>query len=73
MLTVLVLNKSFGALTSSVTLTTSATSAQVFQYSNANLSAIAKLNNAAVSQSGGVGSVTLTFPAQSITLLVMPR
>ncbi len=73
MLTVLVLNKSFGALTSSVSLTTSATSAQVYQYSNANLSAITKLSNATVSQSNGVGSVALTFPAQSITLLVMPR
>jgi len=75
MLTVLVLNKTFGALTSSVGLTTSATSTQVFQYSNANPSAIVKLANTAVTQpsSGGAASVAMTFPAQSITLLVMPR
>jgi hypothetical protein len=75
MLTVLVLNKSFGALTSSVGLTTSATTAQVFQYSNANTSAIVKQANVTVTQpsGGGAASVAMTFPAQSITLLVMPR
>jgi hypothetical protein len=75
MLTVLVLNKSFGTLTSNVSLTTSATSAQVFQYSNANTSAIVKQANVTVTQpsGGGAASVAMTFPAQSMTLLVMPR
>ncbi len=75
MLTVLVLNKSFGALTSSMGLTTSATSAQVFQLSNANTSAIVKQANVTVTQpsGGGAASVAMTFPAQSMTLLVMPR
>ncbi len=75
MLTVLVLNKSFGDLTSSVGLTTSATSAQVFRYSNADINSITKLADAPVTQpaGGGAASVAMTFPAQSITLLVMPR
>jgi hypothetical protein len=75
MLTVLVLNKSFGDLTSSVGLTTSATSAQVFRYSNADLNAIVKMADVTVTQpaGGGAASVAMTFPAQSITLLVMPR
>lgn len=73
MLTVLVLNKGFGDLTSSVSLTTSATTSQVYQYSNANLSSISHLADAPVTAVTGGASIALTFPAQSITLLVMRR
>jgi hypothetical protein len=61
--------------TSSVSLATSATGAQVYQYSNADLSAIRKLPDQPVRHTGGssAASVAMTFPAQSITLLVMPR
>lgn len=69
MLTVMVLNKSFGDLTASVALTTSATSAQVYRYSNANLNAIT--HGADLAKNGG--SFATTFPAQSITLLVLAR
>jgi len=74
MLTVMVLNKTYGDLTASVGLTTSATTAQVFQYSNANLNAITKLADATVAVTAGSPStLTATFPAQSITLFVMSR
>jgi hypothetical protein len=67
-ITVLVFNKSFQDLTSSVTLTTTATSASVYQLSMANLTAIT--SQPAVTVTSGVA--TTTFPAQSITLLVFP-
>jgi glycine cleavage system protein P-like pyridoxal-binding family len=65
-ITVLVFNKTYQDETSALTLTTSATTAQVYQYSNANLAAIASQSAATVTN----GSTTLLFPAQSITLLV---
>jgi hypothetical protein len=65
-ITVLVFNKTYQDETSALTLTTSATTAQVYQYSNSNLAAIASQSAATVTN----GSTTLLFPAQSITLLV---
>jgi len=74
MLTVLVLNKSFGDLSGSIALTTPATTAQVYQYSNANLAAINHLADTTLTTNAGSPStVTATFPAQSITLFVMSR
>ena len=71
-LTVLVLNKTTGAIADSISLAdfTPAATAQVWQYSSANLSAIVRqapdLNVAA-------SSVSMTFPAYSMTLLVIPQ
>ncbi len=53
-----------------------ATSAQAFLYSNANLAAIVAQPNMTVtppSGSGTVSTINSTFPAQSITILVMPN
>jgi hypothetical protein len=72
-LTVLILNKTFGDLTSTVALTTSATAAHVYQYSNANTSAITHLADLPVTTTAGKSTVTTTFPAQSFTLLVMNK
>jgi hypothetical protein len=69
MLTVLVLNKSFGDLTGSVALTTTAKVAQVYRYSNGDLNEIRKLADAKVTKSG----IAATFPAQSLTLFVLAR
>lgn len=69
-LTLMVVNKTGSALTSPLKVsnfTSSASSAQVFQYSGANLSSIRHLADAPLS----VG--TVTYPANSITLLVIPR
>jgi uncharacterized protein (TIGR03437 family) len=71
-LTVLVLNKTAGAITDSISLAdfTPAVTAQVWQYSSANLNAIVRqtpdLNVAG-------NSVSMTFPAYSMTLLVIPQ
>jgi Glycoside hydrolase family 44 len=68
-LTVEVVNKTSGSLTSTLTVhNASAVSAQVFTYSGAKLSGI-------VAGSAGVfsgGTLTHTYPANSITLLVVP-
>lgn len=78
--TVMVINKTYGSLTSTISLlnTTSSlgTSAQVYQYSNANLTQIQSLSAATVtppSGAGTTGTLTYTFPAQSITLFVIPQ
>jgi len=76
--TVMVINKTYGTLTSTVSLlglSSSVTSAQVYQYSNANLAAI--VGPSAVTVTPGTGSTASTiasysFPAQSITLFVLP-
>lgn len=70
-LTVLVLNKTATPLTSSVSLAnfTPAATAQVWQYSGANLRAILRQPDAAVSGN----SVPATFPAFSMTLIVVPQ
>ncbi|MGB6973224.1 MAG: glycoside hydrolase family 44 protein [Terracidiphilus sp.] len=78
MLTIVVINKTFGDLTSTLTLSsfTPSGTAKVYQYSNANASAIASQPDLTVTPPGGGGtdsSVTTTFPAQSITLLVIPK
>ena len=71
-LTILVLNKTTGDIADSISLAnfTPAGSAEVWQYSPANLSAI-------VRQSSGIGvsgnSLAVTFPAYSMTLLVIPQ
>ncbi|HET7103042.1 MAG TPA: glycoside hydrolase family 44 protein [Terracidiphilus sp.] len=75
--TVVVINKTYGGLTSTLTLAnfTPNGPAKVFQYSSANLSAIVSLPDATVAPpSGGTTSSTLTatFPAQSVTLFVVP-
>jgi uncharacterized protein (TIGR03437 family) len=70
-LTVLVLNKTSAALASSVSLAnfTPAASAQVWQYSGANLKAIVRQPDAPVTGN----SVAATFPAFSLTLIVAPQ
>ncbi|HEV2577322.1 MAG TPA: glycoside hydrolase family 44 protein [Acidobacteriaceae bacterium] len=76
--TVVVINKTFGSLTDTLSinnLTTTATQAQVYQYSNANLNAIASLPAATITAGSGTNPSTIssvTFPAQSITLFVIP-
>jgi uncharacterized protein (TIGR03437 family) len=70
-LTVLVLNKTTGAITDSVALAdfTAAGTAQVWQYSQANATAITRLADVAVSGN----SITAAFPAYSMTLFVIPQ
>ena len=68
-LTLIVINKTGGALTSSVSLAgfTSSGAAKVYRYSAANLNAIVKDADQAVTATG----FSATFPANSITLFVM--
>lgn len=77
-LTIVVLNKSYGDLTTTLTLAnfTPNGQAQPYLYSAANLNAIvAQAALTVTPPSGGSTSstVTTTFPAQSITLLVIPE
>jgi hypothetical protein len=79
-ITVMVINKTYGSLTSTLTLqnftASSNTTAQVYQYSNANINAIATQTPATVTPpANGSTSSTLsyTFPGQSITLFVIPN
>jgi hypothetical protein len=74
--TLVVINKTFGNLTSTLSvkgLPSTTASAKVFLYSNANLNAIAAQPDVIVTPgSGGAAStISSTFPAQSITVLVM--
>ncbi len=71
MLTIVLINKTTGALTSTVTVAHPAptASAQMFGYSNANLTAIQSLP--AVPFKHGVASVTV--PAMSMNILVLPE
>jgi uncharacterized protein (TIGR03437 family) len=71
-LTVLVLNKTAGDLADTISLAnfTPAGTAQVWQYSAANLGAIVRQSPDLSVSSGGVST---TFPAQSMTLLVIPQ
>ena len=67
--TVVVINKTGGALSSQLTLKgVRATSAQVFSYSGANLHRIVRKRAAAVRHS----VLTHTYPANSLTLFVLP-
>ncbi|MGD0048469.1 MAG: glycoside hydrolase family 44 protein [Bryobacteraceae bacterium] len=71
-LTVLVLNKTASAIADSISLAdfTPAANAQVWQYSKANLNAIVRQTpDLGVAGSG----VSATFPAYSMTLLVIPQ
>jgi hypothetical protein len=79
-ITVMVINKTYGSLTSTLSLenfaATSSTTAQVFQYSNANINAIAPQAAATVTPPSGGGTtstMSYTFPGQSITLFVIPQ
>src|SRR5579862_635887 len=70
-LTIVVLNKASAPITDSIGIAnfTPAGAAQVWQYSSANLGAIVRQPDVSVNSSG----LSTTFPAQSITLLVIPQ
>jgi hypothetical protein len=78
-ITVIVINKTYGALTSTVSLAnfrSSSGTAQAYLYSNANLNAIVSEPAVTITPpaSGSTTStITTSFPAQSITLLVLPN
>jgi hypothetical protein len=77
-LTLVVINKTYGDMTSTLNLGNFIASgpAQSWLYSSANIAAIvAKPNVAVTAPSGGSTTSTLsaTFPAQSITILVIPK
>jgi uncharacterized protein (TIGR03437 family) len=69
-LTILVLNKATSDLTAPITLANfqSAGTAQVWQFTSADLTAIHQLPDVSVAS----GTVTAAYPARSITLLVLP-
>jgi len=78
--TVIVINKTYGDLTSSLSLANLAagsTTAQPYLYSNANLAAIVAQTAVAVTPPAAGGKTSTissyTFPAQSITLFVVPQ
>jgi hypothetical protein len=76
-LTIVVINKTYGPLTNTLSinnLTSTATAAQVFQYSSANLNAIVAQSPAPITIGTGSNPSTInwTFPGQSITLVVIP-
>jgi hypothetical protein len=77
--TVMVINKTYGDLTAALTLdnlATSSSAAHAFLYSNANLTAIVEQSPLTVTPPSGGGTastLSTTFPAQSITLLVVPQ
>ena len=75
--TVVVINKTYGDLTSTLSLAhlTPAGPAKVFLYNNANLTGIVPEPNLTVTPppvGSTTSSVLATFPAQSITILVIP-
>ena len=69
-LTLMIINKTGGMLTGNISLSgfTPSGSASVYRYSAANLKAILRMANQSVSAGGMIAS----FPANSITLLVIP-
>jgi hypothetical protein len=74
--TVVVINKTYGDLTDTLTLAglaTSTTTAQAWLYSNANLNAIVAQPAVTVTPGASASTITTTFPAQSITMLVIPN
>lgn len=78
MLTVVVINKTYGDFTTTLTIDNFNASgpAKTFLYSNADLKAIVAQPNTPVTAPSGVGTASLLsaiFPAQSITLLVIPK
>jgi hypothetical protein len=77
-LTVVVLNKTYGDLTATLSLAnlTTAGPAKVYQYSSANLAAITaqpSLTLTAPASGSTTSTLATTYPAQSITLLVIPK
>jgi hypothetical protein len=75
--TVVVINKTYGALTGTLALAnlTATGNAKVYQYSNANLASIvpqADLPVTAPSGGSTTSTIAATFPAASITLFVIP-
>jgi hypothetical protein len=78
MLTVVVINKTYGDLTSTLSLAnfTPNGAAKVFLYSVANLGGIVAQPSLTVTPPAAgstTSSLSTTFPAQSITLLVVPK
>jgi hypothetical protein len=77
-ITIMVINKSYGSLTSTVSLqnfTATGGTGQAYVYSNANLTTIVGPTSVTVTppaQGSTTSTITTTFPAQSITLLVVP-
>jgi Glycoside hydrolase family 44/Divergent InlB B-repeat domain len=78
-ITIVVINKTYGALTSILSLAnypeTTAATAESFLYSNANPSSILAQPGVTVTPPAAASTtstITATFPAQSITLLVVP-
>jgi hypothetical protein len=79
-ITVMVINKTYGSLTSTISLenftAAGGTTAQVYQYSNANLNAIVQEAGVSVTPPSGSGTTSTIsnykFPAQSINLFVVP-
>ena len=78
-LTIVVINKTYGDLTDTISVSnfpSTATAAHVYQYSNANLNAIVAQPDVTVTPSGpgAIGTInSITFPAQSITMIVVPH
>jgi hypothetical protein len=78
-LTIMVINKTYGTLTSTMTLnnlTSQSSTAKAWQYSDANLNSIVSIPAVAVTPPSGGGTastITATFPGQSITLFVVPN
>jgi hypothetical protein len=70
-LTVMVVNKTGSAIKSPLKVTnfTSAAPAQLFQYSGANATSIKRLTDVSLS----AGTLTATYPANSVTMVVVPR
>ena len=74
--TIVVINKTYGSLTDTLTLaglSPKITTAQAYQYSNANLNTIIAQPAVTVTPGGAASSISYTFPAQSITLFVIPQ
>ncbi len=79
-ITIMVINKTYGSLSSTISLENFApggsTAAQVYQYSNADLDEIVSEPAIGVTPPSGSGTTSTiagyTFPAQSITLFVIP-
>jgi hypothetical protein len=78
-LTIVVINKTYGPLTATLSLqnfTSSSGTAQAFLYSSANISAIVAQPAVTVTPptgSGTTSTIGYTFPTQSITLIVVPK
>ncbi len=78
MVTVVVINKTYGDLTAALSLAnlTPNGTAKAFLYSNANLAGIVAQPDVTVTPpavGGTTSTISTTFPAQSITILVVPK